>query len=65
MALVLGSSLMALGVALRRQRGATAVVAAVGLPKPVMTLSPFLETTPVGLPKPVITLTRFLETTPR
>ena len=65
MALVLGSSLVAFGVALRRQQGAIAVVAAVGMPKSVITLSPFLETTPVGLPKPVLTLARFLETTPR
>ncbi|HJW76005.1 MAG TPA: hypothetical protein VJ787_10085 [Thermoleophilia bacterium] len=65
MALVLGSSLLALGVALRRQRGAITVVAAAGLPRPVITLAPCLEATPVGLPKPVITLARFLETTPR
>ena len=46
MALVLGSGLLAMGVALRRRQGAIAVVAAVGLPKPVITLAPFLETTP-------------------
>jgi hypothetical protein len=46
MALVLGSSLVALGVALRRRQGAIAVVAAGGLPRPVITLAPFLETTP-------------------
>jgi hypothetical protein len=65
MTLVLGSTLLALGVALRRQRGAIAAVAAVGMPRPVITLAPFLETTPVDLPKPVITLARFLETTRR
>jgi hypothetical protein len=65
MTLVLGGTLLALGVALRRQRGAIAVVMAAGMPKPVITLAPFLETTPVGLPKPVITLSRFLEKTPR
>jgi hypothetical protein len=46
MALALGSSLLALGVALRRRGGAMAVVVAVGLPRPVITLAPFLETTP-------------------
>ena len=65
MPLVLGSSLLALGVALRRQRGAIAVVAVVGMPKPVITLGTFLEATPVGLPKPAISVARFLETTPR